>query len=71
MLIIYVIQYTIYFTFESIIFRSYRHCVLKGDITIKRKRRKRKALKDRSSQGVVDLSEGGRPTFGSVSFHNH
>ena len=40
--------------------------VLKGNITIKRKRRWRKASKDQLSQGVVERRELGGPTFVSI-----
>ena len=66
-LIIYVILYNIYFTFESIIFRSYRHWRFKGATKIKRKIRKRQASKDWFSQGVVDRSEGAGSTFVCLS----
>ena len=63
MLIIYVIQYNIYFTFEYFTLWCYHHWCLKGAITIKVERRKRQSYKYLFSQGVIYRSEGGRPNF--------
>ena len=71
LLIIYVIQYTVYFTFGSIIFLSCHCWCSKGKITIKRKIRKIQAYKYWSPQGVVDHSEGGKPPFVSHWFFCH
>ena len=70
-LIIVIIQYTIYFTFESIIFRSVHHRCSKDYITAKRKIRKIQASKYRSSRGVVDHSEVGDSTFVIHLFYDH
>ena len=56
LLVIFVIQYTIYLTLESIVFRSYHHWCSKGVITIKRKISKRQASKYLLSQGVSGRS---------------
>ena len=70
-LIIYVIQYTIYFTFEYIIFRSYHHWCSKVAMSINGKISKREEYKDRLSQGVFDRSEGGGPILSSFRFNDH
>ena len=65
-LITFVIHYTIYFTFESLNFRSYHHCYLKGAININRKIIKKEEASTEIpflSRGVVDHSEVGGPTF--------
>ena len=64
-----VIQYTIYFTFEYIIFKSYHLSFSKGEIKIKRNRRESQASKYRSSRGFVDHSYGGVSTFVSCPFY--
>ena len=67
-LIIFAVQYTIYFTFESIIFQSYHNMCLKVKITEKRKIRKSQASKYQLSRGFFYYSEGGGSTFVSPCF---
>ena len=61
-IIIYMIQCTIYFTFESILFRGNCHWCFKGEITINRKRRKRLLF---SGITLCHLMEQLRPKTGN------
>ena len=70
-LITYVIKYTIYFTFESIVFWSYHHRYSNGNITTKRKIRKSQESKDRSPRGFVECTNGGNYTSVSRRFLYH
>ena len=65
-LIIFIIQYTIYFIFEYLIFQIYHRFCSKDTTTIQRKIRKKNSKiikRPVSSQGVFDHSDGGGPTF--------
>ena len=73
-IILFVIQYTIYFTLGYFIFRCCQPCCLKSTEKVKRERRKKEEAIIEIvllSRGVVDQSEVGIPTFLNHWFHDH
>ena len=73
-LIIIVIQYTIYFTFEYFIYQSHHHWCSKCAIAIKIERRKKEEASIKRpvfTQGVVDCSDVGGPTIVNFRFCDH